>query len=498
MASESNAVGIQELIGIVGKDRVSTDRELLLKYGRGGGLVPDGEPVCVVYPRDSEDIQRIVKLANAVGLNLVPRSSSIPGALGGAVPSGEGVIVDLSEMREIIRLDRRNKVALIEPGVTFGQLQAAAAAEGLKVLMPLIPGASGSVLASYLEREPITIPKYHWDMTDPLLCIEVIFGTGDMFRTGGAAGPGTLEEQWASGAAQKNPMGPAHTDFAKLVQGGQGTMGIVTWASVKLELLPRARRLFFIQAEDLGELQGFIYKALRLRLGDEFLVLNNFSLASILRENRERIGAMTRKQSTWTLVFCVAGYEYFPQERIAFQENDIREITRAFGLEMKEEIPGASAETMMRLLDNTAGGTHWKSRYSGGYRDIFFLTTLDRVAAFIEVMNKSLVTADYPMEEMGIYIQPIQHGRACHLEFNLPYDPDDINETEKVNNLLLRASEELLEAGAFFSRPYGPWARMAYARCPDSVEALKKVKGIVDPGGVMNRGKLCFTEEVRT
>lgn len=83
MASESNAVGIQELIGIVGKDRVSTDRELLLKYGRGGGLVPDGEPVCVVYPRDSEDIQRIVKLANAVGLNLVPRSSSIPGALGG-------------------------------------------------------------------------------------------------------------------------------------------------------------------------------------------------------------------------------------------------------------------------------------------------------------------------------------------------------------------------------------------------------------------------------
>jgi hypothetical protein len=42
------------------------------------------------------------------------------------------------------------------------------------------------------------MPKYHWDIGDPLACVEVIFGTGDMFRTGAAAGPGSLEEQWAA------------------------------------------------------------------------------------------------------------------------------------------------------------------------------------------------------------------------------------------------------------------------------------------------------------
>ena len=54
------------------------------------------------------------------------------------------------------------------------------------------------------------------------------------------------------------------------------------------------------------------------------------------------------------------------------------------------------------------------------------------------------------------------------------------------------ASKALSDAGAFFSRPYGPWSDIAYAKCPDTVAALKKVKGILDPKGVMNPAKLCF------
>jgi FAD/FMN-containing dehydrogenase len=46
--------------------------------------------------------------------------------------------------------------------------------------------------------------------------------------------------------------------------------------------------------------------------------------------------------------------------------------------------------------------------------------------------------------------------------------------------------------GAFFSRPYEPWVNEAYARCDDTVDALRKVKAVFDPGDIMNRGKLCF------
>jgi FAD/FMN-containing dehydrogenase len=54
------------------------------------------------------------------------------------------------------------------------------------------------------------------------------------------------------------------------------------------------------------------------------------------------------------------------------------------------------------------------------------------------------------------------------------------------------ASRTLMEKGAFFSRPYGPWADMAYARFTEGVAALRKLKNIFDPNNILNPGKLCF------
>jgi FAD/FMN-containing dehydrogenase len=58
--------------------------------------------------------------------------------------------------------------------------------------------------------------------------------------------------------------------------------------------------------------------------------------------------------------------------------------------------------------------------------------------------------------------------------------------------LFSQASNALLNQGAFYSRPYGPWANMVYNRDAQTTTVLKKVKDIFDPNYVMNPGKLCF------
>ena len=78
------------------------------------------------------------------------------------------------------------------------------------------------------------------------------------------------------------------------------------------------------------------------------------------------------------------------------------------------------------------------------------------------------------------------------MEFTLMVDPSDSAQVGTVEKMWRAASKALSDQGAFFSRPYGPWSDLAYAKCPDTVAALKKVKGILDPKGVMNPGKLCF------
>jgi len=125
-------------------------------------------------------------------------------------------------------------------------------------------------------------------------------------------------------------------------------------------------------------------------------------------------------------------------------------------------------------------------------QDIFFLTTLDKTPGFVRIMRAIAEAHGYPVSEIGVYIQPVHQGAGCHCEFNLPFNHNDPAETSRIRGLFTRASEELLKEGAFFSRPYGIWADMAFKRDIQTTTVLKKIKGIFDPNHVMNPGKLCF------
>ena len=166
-----------DLVGIVGKENIRDDPATLEEYS--GGLAQN-TPAAVVRPANTDEVQRVVKWANENRTPLIPVSSGPPHFRGGTVPGVEGaVIVDLRRMNKIIRVDADNRVAIVEPGVTFGQLQSELAAHGLSAYMPLLPRSSKSVLASVLERDPILMPSVHFDSTDPMLCTEIVFGTGD-------------------------------------------------------------------------------------------------------------------------------------------------------------------------------------------------------------------------------------------------------------------------------------------------------------------------------
>lgn len=488
-------LNLMSLKGILGAENVSTEKAKLMSYIEAG-LVSGAKPEAVVRPKNTAQVTELINLARSERMNLIFSSSSHPRFHGGAIPDHEGVIVDMSGMDKIMRMDRRNKVALVEPGVTFNHLTKAAGEAGLKVLMPLLPRSGKSVLASYLEREPILIPKYHWDMTDPLLCTELIFGTGDLFHTGSSAGPGSLEQQWKAGRVQKTPMGPGQTDFVRVVQGSQGTMAAVTWSSVKLEIKPSVHHIWFIPDKNLSKLVDFTYKALRPKLGDEFLILNAITLATIIADDEDSIPDLAAKQAPWTLIYGVSGYEYLPAERVAYQESDLSKIAQSAGISAISEVPGCSANRMDRILSCPSREPYYKQRPKGAFTDIFFLTTLDRAQEFISVMKHEAEEHTYSASEIGVYLQPIQQGRAIHLEFTLYYNPIDEKEVEKARSLFTSASSALSKAGAFYSRPYGIWADLAYSKCPDTVSVLRKVKDMLDPDHVLNQGKLCFNKEV--
>jgi hypothetical protein len=244
MCPRDSTTGFEDHLADFLKPEQIIDRpELLERYSRDFSFVRGSSPSLAVFPSNRQEVQEIVKKANERRVPLIPVSSGQPHFHGGTIPAQDGVMVDLSRMKQVFKIDEVNRYVWLEPGVTFAELMPELRARGLRLDAPWLPRASKSVVASRLEREPVIIPKYQYDYIDPLLTLEVIYGTGDDFRTGSASGPGSVETLKAD---KVNPWGPGSIDYFRFVSGAQGTMGLVTWSITKVEVLPALQKLYFI------------------------------------------------------------------------------------------------------------------------------------------------------------------------------------------------------------------------------------------------------------
>jgi FAD/FMN-containing dehydrogenase len=485
----------EQLTEIVGKAHVLDDSEILASFVEETSFGLKLPPRLVVKPTDAEQIQALIAWANATKTPLVPVSSGAPHFYGDTIPAVPGfVVVDLRGMNKILKIDRRNRMVVVEPGVTYGQLMPALAEEGLRITMPLMPKAEKSVIASLLERQPTLISRYQYSTTEPLRTCGVVFGNGDVIYTGDAgAGPLNLEEQWQGGLAQVDPKGPNATDFIKILTGSQGSLGIVAWASIKCEILPSVHKLLMVPSERLERLIDFSYAIQRQRMGDEVLVVNNFQLAQMLGKDGDQIVALRKQLPQWVMLIGVAGRALFAEEKVAVMEKDLHDYAQRYGLKIVTGLPGTTSREILNTLLSPSDQKYWKMTYKGGFQDIFFLTTLDKTPGFTQTMMTAAEAVNYAPTDIGVYIQPQHQGAVYHCEFNLPYDPTDRKETTLVKELHEQASRLHLENNAYFSRPYGSWAEMAYRRDSDSTGTLRKIKALFDPNSIMNPGKLCFT-----
>jgi FAD/FMN-containing dehydrogenase len=280
-------------------------------------------------------------------------------------------------------------------------------------------------------------------------------------------------------------------DFYRLLTAAQGTMGIVTWASLKCEILPQVHRMYLVPAQKAEDLLDFVYRVLRLRFSDELFIANGAYLASLLGETAERVQALQAELPPWAAVVGIAGRELLPSERVQAQELDITEIAQQFGLKMVPAVPGARGEQVLAKVLNAAPERIWKDTLKGGHQDIFFSTTLDRTPAFIAALNTLAAQAGYPTQGLGVYIQPTNMGTSCHCEFSLPYNPGNAQEAARLRKLFTVASEAFAAMGAYYSRPYGIWSRLQLNKDAQSTLTLRKLKETFDPNNVMNPGKLC-------
>ena len=433
----------------------------------------------MLFPENTAQVQEIIREAGESGKGLVPLSSEPP-HFHGASENANAETVCFSSMNRIMKIDRRSRYVRVEPGVTFGTLIPLLAEQGMRLNLPFLARAGKSVTTSALEREAVLIPKYQYDYPDPLLTVETVFGTGDVFRTGSAAGPGTYEQNQADKVL---PWGPGTIDYLRFLSAAQGTIGFVTWATLKTEILPSASRLFFVAAENVGQLTALANTLARKRVPDECIILSRENFAAAFANDIDEEEKL-RGCAPWIMLCRVCGFDRYPEERVAIYERYVREACAEAGLSAETEyalLPGLEARVESMLIDCDRREKSWKLRL-GAQKELLMAAPPSKTAAIAEHIARKLPYA-------GLTVQPQVQGRAFRIECNLRFEnPAD---GEKQEAILFELACELAKIGAYFDRPYGRLSELVYNE-PQALDAVKRIKKIFDPDGILNPGKLCF------
>ena len=480
-----------ELVQIVGNSNVMDTEKELREYTQDYSLDAPRLPNYVVSPANTDEVARIIKLANEHKIPVIPSSSGVH-FYGATIPKQGGIVISLKNMNRILEIDETFKLMRIESGVTWGQLQPELEKRGYTSIVPLLPHPRKSVVTTWLEREVPVNCRYEY--AEPLLTMELVWPTGDVFRTGSVSTPGAPTDSLVKGT---NPQGPG-LDWYRLFQGAQGTMGIVTWATIKIEHLPRLNKTFFIPFDELEPAIEFIYRLQYRMIGSECLLLNNLNLATMLAQDwPEEFERLRNTLPKWGLILILSGAPRRPEGKIAYEEEALKEVCSQLTItSLLSGIPGMSGieKELPQILRRSCreGEPYWKHRYKGGCQEIFFITKLNKVAQFNEIIKNVAVKYGYPLDEIGCYIQPIEQGRGCHCEFDFYYDPGNTNEMELIRKFYIEAAESLLNGDALFTRPYGVLADLVYQRAAGYTMLLKKIKDLFDPNHIMNPGRLCL------
>ena len=476
---------------VVGAENFSDDPNQLQSYASDFSYMPSGAPGCVVKPGSSEEVSKVVSFCNESSIPVVPVSSRIH-FHGAAIPSEGGVLLDMVRMDRILEIDPDNRRVRLEAGVTWGALTDALKKEGYRVIMPLTPPAERSVLTDFLECEEPTNQVY--DYGEPLQAMEVVWPTGEQFRMGSASVNGYPESRSRGG----NPSGPG-LDFYRFFQRAQGTMGVVTWTNLKIESIPKINKVLFAPIDELEYAINFLYRILPRRIGQEVVLLNNVDLAAILADDwPDDFEKLRATLPPWALILVISGLLRRPEEKIAYEENFLADVLKNefSDLQLGENLPGFPGlrNKILPILRNPwpADKPYWKQCVRGACQSLFFHTRPALAPQFVELVEEIAVGHGYPVSDIGIYIQPIEHNRACRPEFSFFYDPEDPAEVAAIRALYRELADVLLSEGAVFTRPYGDLAPIVYEKAAGYTAHLKRLKKVFDPNNIMNPGKLCF------
>lgn len=449
----------RELKQVLGPQGVLDKPEELLTYAYDASFHRHA-PDLVVLPTDEEQVARIVSLANEAEIPVVPRGAGT-GMTAGSVPIRGGIVVSMTRMNKVLSIDRENLTAVVQAGVVNGDFQRMV--EDVGLFYPPDPQSlKTSTLGGNIAENAGGPRAFKYGVTrDYVLGLKAVSPTGKFWRFGGQ----TIKNVTAY-------------DMTRLIIGSEGTLGIITEATMRLIPQPEEKRTvmaIFARIEDAGDTVSRIIASGIIPVTLE--ILDDTSMWCI--EQTLHLGLPTDAEAI--LLMEVDG----------FRETVEREIS------LIQAVCAKSGVTRLEVATNPAESEKlWTARRAFG-------TAILR-------LNPTKVGEDatIPRNRITDFIRGIKEiAKKHHLKLALAGHAGDGNmhpnfmvnarDAEEMARLE-RAIEELfmltIDLGGTLSGEHGigstKAAFLGKELNADSIEAMLAVKKVLDPKGIMNPQKI--------
>ncbi|MGM0901572.1 MAG: glycolate oxidase subunit GlcD [Bacillota bacterium] len=456
----------QKLIEIVGVENYEDTKATRLVYSYDATPNFQAMPDAVISPRNTREVSEIVKLCNQHQIPIVPRGSG-SNLCGGTCPIEGGLVLLFRHMNQLLEIDEENLTVTVQPGVITLDMIKAVEEKGL--FYPPDPSSMKiSTIGGNINENSGGLRGLKYGVTrDYVIALEIVLANGDIIRTGG-----------------KLAKDVAGYDLTRLFVGSEGTLGVITEATLKLIPIPETKKVMLALYQDIEAAARTVSKIIANKIIPATMEFLDQPTLKVV-EDFAQIGLPTN-------VKAVLLIEQDGAPEVV--ENDIERIADICTAENAVSVQIAKSPEEAEAL-TTARRAALSALARLKPTTILEDATVPRseIANMVNGINK--IAEKYQLD-----ICTFGHAGDGNLHPTCPTDARNHEEMERVEEAFAEIFALAIELGGTITGEHGvgvmkaPYLEWKLGR--EGIAAMQAIKSSLDPKNIMNPGKM-FAKESR-
>ncbi|KAJ3321303.1 hypothetical protein HDV06_004407 [Boothiomyces sp. JEL0866] len=440
---------------------VYQDKPTLKRYSKDHSYHHSVEPLCVFTCQNEKDIQTCLRICNTYRVPVIPTAGKTS-LEGHTIPDSSNVVViDTSEMDEIVAINEKDLDCVVQPGVNWMEL--GEKLDKLGLFFPPDPGASAMIGGMCGTNCSGTHAWRYGTMKDNVVSLRVVLADGTVIKT-----------------RRRPNKSSAGYDLTRLFVGSEGTLGIISEATLRLRRVPRCHAVIFTQFKTLQDAANTVAEVVQEGiLLNRMELLDDYSMKSINMAHKSNYGEYN------SLLFECAG---FSKVQISDQMEVLEKITSKHNCVLFEKETGPQSAKLW----NIRKAAYFASKALRPEIDSHILTT--DCAVPISHLCEMLTATRTDIFQSGLVGSIVAHAGDGNFHVFLQIDTKNEKEVKAAEEFRLRNATLALKFDGTCTGEHGigqgKRELLVQEVGHETVALMRRIKKQLDPNGILNPGKV--------